>query len=370
MGKELTKEELWEQQKARDLSFIERELPFIPEPSYRFNIGDKVVCGRLRDVTVEEILHDGRVYVLRCTRENNNIGQPKDLEVCHVCSWLDVRPFIKGETEFTKNEDVRLHFNSSTIEGLLHMAYHFGVDFDPEYQRGLVWTDEDKEKLLWSVFNNVDIGKFAFIRLDNDEWLERNFSYEILDGKQRLTTLMAFYENKLPYKGVYYNDLSAKDRNTFLQHSTEYAEIRDADRETRLKYFLMLNRGGRPMDEKHLEKVEQMLYRTENHLEEIDLQIDTCDILRRVAQEIVEALENCSFDNVQDSSGFYTIQEFADGTDRKVDIYKSTNGGNPHYVVYCSYEDEDFDYVYTDDLSVESLFKVLEDLQKVEEIER
>ena len=42
MKKEITKEELWEQEKKRGISFIERELPFIPEPSYQFNVGDKV----------------------------------------------------------------------------------------------------------------------------------------------------------------------------------------------------------------------------------------------------------------------------------------------------------------------------------------
>lgn len=77
--------------------------------------------------------------------------------------------------------------------------------------------------------------------------------------------------------------------------------------------------------------------------------------LRVIAECIVEALEYCGFNNITDSSGYYIIREFADGTDRAVDVHKSTDGGNPHYVIYCSYEDEDFDYMYTDDLSVEQL---------------
>lgn len=77
--------------------------------------------------------------------------------------------------------------------------------------------------------------------------------------------------------------------------------------------------------------------------------------LKDIARYIAENLEYCAFDDVTDSSGYYVIKEFADGTDRAVDVYKSSNGGNLHYVIYCSYEEEDFDYMYTDDLSVKQL---------------
>jgi hypothetical protein len=83
--------------------------------------------------------------------------------------------------------------------------------------------------------------------------------------------------------------------------------------------------------------------------------------LKEIAQCIVEVLNNCGFDDVTDSSGYYIIKEFENGTDRAVDVYKSSNGGNFHYVIYCSYEDEDFDYKYTDDLSVEQLVSKLEE---------
>ena len=76
--------------------------------------------------------------------------------------------------------------------------------------------------------------------------------------------------------------------------------------------------------------------------------------LRHTAKSIANYLEFCGFDNITDSSGYHIIREFEDGTDRAADVHKS-NYGTPHYVIYCSYEDEDFDYMYTDDLSVEQL---------------
>ena len=83
--------------------------------------------------------------------------------------------------------------------------------------------------------------------------------------------------------------------------------------------------------------------------------------LKKIAQYIVADLMNCSFDDITDSSGYYIVKEFADGTDRAVDVHKSSDGGNLHYVIYCSYEDGDFDYKYTDDLSTEQLTSKLEE---------
>lgn len=83
--------------------------------------------------------------------------------------------------------------------------------------------------------------------------------------------------------------------------------------------------------------------------------------IKDIARYIAEDLECCGFNDITDSSGYYIIKEFADGTDRAVYVYKSNNWGYSHYVIYCSYEDENYDYMYTDDLSVEQLASKLEE---------
>lgn len=83
--------------------------------------------------------------------------------------------------------------------------------------------------------------------------------------------------------------------------------------------------------------------------------------LKNIARYIVEDLIECGFDDVTDSSGYCIIKEFADGTDRAVDVYKSSVGGKSHYAIYCLYEDKCADYKYTEDLSVEELANKLEE---------
>lgn len=263
--KELTIEEKLAQEKQNALNNIERQLAYINEPSYYFKIGDKVRYGNLKESIVDEILYNGKVYGLKCIATNNNYGNPYAYETYRVVSWTEVRPLGNGDTKFAENQDVKLYFINSNIESLIHKHYYFGVDFNPDYQRGYVWTQEDKELLLDSIFKNIDIGKFVFIRLSDAEWMKRNFGYEILDGKQRLSTLIEFYENKLSYKGKYFNDLSGKDKGVFRNHMVSVAEVNETDKKTVLKYFLMLNRTGKAMDETHLKAVEDMLSELDSH---------------------------------------------------------------------------------------------------------
>lgn len=86
--------------------------------------------------------------------------------------------------------------------------------------------------------------------------------------------------------------------------------------------------------------------------------------LAATAQVIVETLKNRGFDDCTNSSGYFVIREFEDGSERCVDVYKSTAEGTEpaHYTVYCSYENENSDYACTEDLSVEALEKVLRKL--------
>lgn len=88
--------------------------------------------------------------------------------------------------------------------------------------------------------------------------------------------------------------------------------------------------------------------------------------IRETAEEIAGILENCGFDDVTDSSGYYVIREFDGDMERCVDIFKSTGDGTeaPHYVIYVSYEDEDFEWYFTKGLSVDELADKLEELSK------
>ena len=229
---------------------IEEDLKLCPEPTYFFNVGDKVEVGSLVDPFVKEVLFDGKGYVIGYTKE----GKEKDCE--NTFLWYNVRPITNTEESFLENQDVQLYYSNQTVRSLLTKFLSFGVDIAPFYQRDLVWTQEDKEKLIESVFHNVDIGKFVFI--END-YRKDGLSYEILDGKQRLVALTDYYLNKFPYNGKYYNDLSWIDRKAFENHHVSVANLRDMDDNQKIRFFILLNTTGHVVEEAHLKKLKKIL---------------------------------------------------------------------------------------------------------------
>ena len=228
-----------------DLSRLQDVLPRLGEPSYRFDVGERIRYGSMEESIVEEVLSDGKIYVIRCTKRKT--GTETGETVCYAVPWTQIRPLTEAVTALERNRDIRLSFSPYTIEGVLTRYYHFGVDMDPYYQRGYVWEQEDKELLIDSIFSNIRIGELVFAKRDYETCQSSGSLYEILDGKQRLDALRGYY------------DLGARDRHVFLERTIPVADLIRPDEETILRCFLMLNRTGKRMDAAHLSSVEAML---------------------------------------------------------------------------------------------------------------
>lgn len=254
--KELTKEEKSIADRQRMLEYVLEKVPHVNEPTYRFSVGDEVRYGSFLKAIVKEVLYDGKIYVLDCTADGKRVER--------VPMWTEVRPITTCNTQFVQPDNAHIRFNQTDLESLIHRYYSFGVNMDPDYQRGYVWDQEDKEFLINSIFNHIEIGRFAFVKLDYADVSKTGNGFEIMDGKQRLNALIEFYENRFPYQGYYYNDLSSTDQRCFLNHTVVMGDLEHADRATILGCFLKLNRCGRIMDKSHLTKVEDMLAQLTN----------------------------------------------------------------------------------------------------------
>lgn len=235
------------QREEFELEQIKKESVYYNEPTYEFKIGDYVRYGYIpQPIIVNYISDDKKIYGIKYEKSNN----------LQFVGWQDLRPIESGNTNFIRNKDMKIDFNNNQIDGLLTTYYHSGINMNPDYQRDYVWETKDKELLIDSIFNNIEIGKIVLVRL-----LYGDYGYEILDGKQRLNALLEFYENRFPYKGYYYNDLSRADQIHFIHYVVSVGYITYTNKKTILKYFLMLNRTGKTIDKTQLDKVEKMLER-------------------------------------------------------------------------------------------------------------
>ena len=117
----------------------------------------------------------------------------------------------------------------------------------PEFQRKFVWNNIKQSRLIESFLLGLPIPAIYFYKSPKEELL-------VIDGNQRIKTIISFYENKLILKGVQetflhkrYNDLHETDKNYFdssVLRSFIVRQIRPKNGSSIYHIFERLNTGG------------------------------------------------------------------------------------------------------------------------------
>jgi uncharacterized protein with ParB-like and HNH nuclease domain len=126
-------------------------------------------------------------------------------------------------------------------------------DLQPDYQRKRVWDVKRKSKLIESCLVNVPIPPVFLYETDLNK-------YEVMDGLQRISTIISFYNNEFKLEGLelwneingcYFNDLPDELKNLINRRYLSAIIIlkesnKSKDRELELKQFVFerLNTGG------------------------------------------------------------------------------------------------------------------------------
>jgi len=122
---------------------------------------------------------------------------------------------------------VRTHENKSLRWWFVHRE---DIDFSPPYQRkGNLWSLHDQAYLIDSIVNEFDIPKIylADFTLVDSELNTRHKPYAVIDGRQRLEAIFAFFKNEfslaenfiyqkqpaLDLSGFTYNEIQTKYPN-------------------------------------------------------------------------------------------------------------------------------------------------------------
>lgn len=209
--------------------------------------GTPLSVGALAGAELSRVSENGYAVQIRYGEEKENTMW---------IPWYDAVPENScTDSLFGTRPEYSLRFGSRDIEGLTGFVYFFGTDMSPAYQRGYVWDDADREKLLASVFAGKDIGKFVFRELPYVS--ADSPAYEIIDGKQRLKTLCMFREGRIAFRGRMWGSLSVRDRRKFLSVPVSVAVAECSD-EDAVGIFLALNTGGKVMTENDLAPAEAL----------------------------------------------------------------------------------------------------------------
>ncbi|MEH8031852.1 DUF262 domain-containing protein [Gallibacterium anatis] len=154
----------------------------------------------------------------------------------------------------------KVDFNSYdfSVKELVSMVAEGIIDIAPEYQRQFRWEDERQSKLIESLLLGIPIPNI-FMATNNDG------SWEVIDGVQRLTTIIRFMDNqdaknrtnvqdtltlksleKLPsFNKQSFTKLPHKIKLDFMLRTLKVTTLTDkSDLDVRFDLFERLNTGG------------------------------------------------------------------------------------------------------------------------------
>jgi Protein of unknown function DUF262 len=93
---------------------------------------------------------------------------------------------------------------------------------DPSYQRnGEIWSLEKKQLLIDSIINRYDIPKLYFHQYEREVARKTGKSFAIIDGKQRLETIVKFLEDGFPLG----EDFNYLEDETVVAAGMNYSEL-------------------------------------------------------------------------------------------------------------------------------------------------
>lgn len=133
---------------------------------------------------------------------------------------------------------------------------------DPTYQRNEVWQGDKRIPFVESLYMGIIIPPIYVVEIPGESLLE-GASYEVVDGKQRLSTIMKFLEDELlltPKYLEYYQDCFANKKFSEIQKDFEeetnamlssvldiYVITANSPEFTKYDIFSRLNKGSEPL---------------------------------------------------------------------------------------------------------------------------
>jgi len=164
-----------------------------------------------------------------------------------------------------------LKFNPQEINSQVgYFAEKIKIDFDVflptknmNLQRDFVWTIDQKRELIWSILMNRNIPRMAMMNVITDI-SDTNGTYQVIDGKQRLSSMIDFYNNKytllIDSKEYLYKELPKDYQDVIRGYHFPYYIVNEDYGNTysdqdKIDWFMYINFAGTPQDKSHFDKL-------------------------------------------------------------------------------------------------------------------
>lgn len=109
------------------------------------------------------------------------------------------------------------------------------INANPDYQRGNVWSLDQRIKLIESIDKGRYIPEIILAKSAEP------YEYEIVDGKQRLHSIFKFLDNKIKYNGRFYNSYTEEEKTNFINFFLNITELEGTPEEIAEQFILLQN---------------------------------------------------------------------------------------------------------------------------------
>lgn len=137
-----------------------------------------------------------------------------------------------------------------------------GLELNPDFQRGHVWTADQQRHFVENVLRGVVSSSGFVIQFNCPNWENHNYSgdlplgFQCIDGLQRITAVQAFLGGHVRPFGLSAGEL---DGSYFSMRGSRYRfrmAVHDfQSRSELLQHYLDLNAGGTPHTAEEIERV-------------------------------------------------------------------------------------------------------------------
>lgn len=156
--------------------------------------------------------------------------------------------------------------HESDVSALIHMyeRHHSGKESGytakadryacglpiPDFQREFCWNEQQQIKFVESVWLGLPLGSYIFVELNwNTDGSPTPFSGWLIDGQQRLITVQRYLEDQFKVFGLYYSELTKREKHRFEGIKFTHYEIQLDDKRQIIDLYNRLAFGGTPHKE-------------------------------------------------------------------------------------------------------------------------
>lgn len=159
--------------------------------------------------------------------------------------------------KFTRRGNWEVDVPFTHIErSLASFQEDMGLDLDPDFQRGHVWTREQQTRWVEFLMRGGESNTIIYFNCPCWNHEAPPSPVQIVDGKQRLEAVRAFMRGEVPAFGSYVHEWDVL-RSTELRLKFNVNDLKT--RAQVLTWYLDLNSGGTPHSAEEIQKVRQML---------------------------------------------------------------------------------------------------------------